>query len=344
MQGKNIWRITIDTNPEDCNLHCVMCEEHSPHSDFIETLYKTTGTKRRRMPVAWLGKIFEEAKQLGVKEIIPSTMGEPLLYKNFEEIILLARKHSIKLNLTTNGTFPKRTAAEWAELIVPVTSDVKISWNGATKEIANQVMTGIDFENALHSTEEFIKIRDDHFVKTGYYCGVTFQLTFMQNNMHQLADIVKLAAKLGVDRVKGHHLWAHFKEIEHLSMKESVQSKTKWNQYVHEAFSAQKKYLKPDGKEVILENIFPLESESGLDEVPDHYDCPFLNKELWISATGKISPCCAPDNLRQSLGDFGNYQDKSLLEVISGNDYKSLVNNYKTIPLCKTCNMRKPAI
>ena len=26
------WRITFDTNPDDCNLRCVMCEEHSPHS------------------------------------------------------------------------------------------------------------------------------------------------------------------------------------------------------------------------------------------------------------------------------------------------------------------------
>ena len=24
------WRITFDTNPDDCNLNCVMCEEHSP--------------------------------------------------------------------------------------------------------------------------------------------------------------------------------------------------------------------------------------------------------------------------------------------------------------------------
>jgi MoaA/NifB/PqqE/SkfB family radical SAM enzyme len=49
--------------------------------------------------------------------------------------------------------------------------------------------------------------------KTGYFCRVTLQLTFMQNNMHELADIVKLAASVGVDRVKGHQLWAHFEEI-----------------------------------------------------------------------------------------------------------------------------------
>src|SRR5207253_2951864 len=28
--GAGPWRITFDTNPDTCNLHCVMCEEHSP--------------------------------------------------------------------------------------------------------------------------------------------------------------------------------------------------------------------------------------------------------------------------------------------------------------------------
>ncbi len=341
MQG--VWRVTIDTNPEDCNLHCIMCEEHSPYSDFISNLFRTTGVKRRRMPFQLVEKVFSDAKELGVKEIIPSTMGEPLLYKDFEEMIRLAHLHGIRLNLTTNGTFPKKTASEWAELIVPVTSDVKISWNGASKQIAEQVMTGLDFETTKQKVREFIRVRDIHYSKTGYYCRVTFQLTFMQNNMHELADIVKLAAEMGVDRVKGHHLWMHFSEIEKLSMKESEESKRKWNQYVQEAFSTQQNHLKPDGKQVILENILPLEIIDSTTEVSEHYECPFLDKELWISATGKISPCCAPDNLRQSLGDFGNYQDKGLTEVINSKEYRSLVENYKTIPLCKTCNMRRPA-
>jgi hypothetical protein len=43
---KKLWRITLDTNPEDCNLKCIMCEEHSPYSDFIPNLYKETGVKR----------------------------------------------------------------------------------------------------------------------------------------------------------------------------------------------------------------------------------------------------------------------------------------------------------
>jgi MoaA/NifB/PqqE/SkfB family radical SAM enzyme len=286
--------------------------------------------------------IFLQAANLGVKEIIPSTMGEPLLYKEFDKIFELAQLHGIKINLTTNGTFPKKTVEEWARLIVPNTTDVKISWNGASKATAEKVMLGIDFEKALSNVKAFIKYRDEYFAHSGYFCRVSFQLTFMQNNMHELADIIKLAASLGVDRVKGHQLWAHFEEIKGLSMKASMENVAQWNEYVQEAYQAQEHYRKPNGEKVLLENILPLQ-ETEDKEVPESYDCPFLTRELWVSATGKISPCCAPDVLRKSLGDFGNIENTSIQEVLQSDPYRELVRNYKSQPLCKSCNMRKPS-
>jgi glycosyltransferase involved in cell wall biosynthesis/MoaA/NifB/PqqE/SkfB family radical SAM enzyme len=339
--SKNLWRITIDTNPEDCNLKCVMCEEHSPYSKFIPSLFKETGVKRRRMKFADVEEVFHQAEKLGVKEIIPSTMGEPLLYKEFDKIFELAEQTKIKINLTTNGTFPKKTVQEWAKLIVPNTIDIKISWNGATEETAQKVMIGIDFNQAIENVKSFIKFRDEHFAKTGYFCRVTFQLTFMQNNMHELAEIIKLAASLGVDRVKGHQLWAHFEEIKNLSMKANQESVMQWNVFVKQAIDAQEKFRKPNGEKVILENIIPLH-DNETKELPEEYECPFLTKELWVSATGNISPCCAPDNLRKSLGDFGNISTTSIEDVLKGFVYMELVSKYKMKPICKTCNMRKP--
>jgi radical SAM protein with 4Fe4S-binding SPASM domain len=163
----------------------------------------------------------------------------------------------------------------------------------------------------------------------------------MQNNMHELADIVKLASQLGVNRVKGHQLWAHFDEIKHLSMKATAESILQWNEYVKQANEAQEKFRKPNGEKVILENIIPLQKNENK-EIPDSYECPFLEKELWVSATGNISPCCAPDEMRKTLGHFGNIENTSIEEVLLSNSYQSLVKNYKKIDLCKTCNMRKP--
>jgi hypothetical protein len=319
-----------------------MCEEHSPYSDFIPNLFKETGVKRRRMEFATVEDIFLQAEKLGVKEIIPSTMGEPLMYKGIEGIFELSQKHGIKINLTTNGTFPKLKVEEWANLIVPNTTDVKFSWNGATAETAEKVMTGLNYNQVLEKVKEFVAFRNKLYTETGWYCRLTFQLTFMQNNMHELADIVKLAAELGVDRVKGHQLWTHFEEIKALSMKATKESVANWNKYVKQAYEAQENFRKPNGERVILENIIPLH-DNETKELPEEYECPFLTKEIWISATGNISPCCAPDNLRKSLGDFGNISTTTIEDVLQSSVYTELVSNYKTKPLCKTCNMRKPA-
>jgi len=338
---KKLWRITLDTNPEDCNLNCIMCEEHSEYSNFKQELLKKTGIKRRLMPKEWLENIFKEAKEIGVKEIIPSTMGEPLLYKHFEDIIELCKKYNIKLNLTTNGSFPRKSIEEWAKLIVPITSDTKISLNGATKQTAEKIMKGLNFEKQIQNIRDFVNYRKKYYKETGFYSRITLQLTFLQNNMQELPEIVKLAAELDIDRIKGHHLWTHFTEIEDLSFKKDEKSMEKWNKIVDKTFAATEKFRKPNGKKILLEQIDYLKPQETT-EVPEDYECPFLEKELWISATGKISPCCAPDEQRNSLGDFGHYPETSISEVLNSDIYKDLVKNYKQHPLCRSCVMRKP--
>jgi len=336
-----LFRVTIDTNPEDCNLNCIMCEEHSRYSSFKTNLLNHEGVKFRRMPSNWIDKIFAEAKQLGVEEIIPSTMGEPLMYKHIDKFFLLAREYDIKINLTTNGTFPSRSVQEWAELIIPVTSDTKISLNGATKQTAENIMEGLDFEKQINDIKTFVEYRNKYYKETGYYCRITLQLTFMQNNMHELVDIIKLASELDIDRIKGHHLWTHFKEIKGLSFKKNESSMKLWNNMVDKAREAVQIYRKPNGDPILLEQINYLKHEES-NNVPYEYICPFLEKELWVSATGKISPCCAPDEQRNSLGNFGNYSNISLTEVLNSDIYNDLVKNYKQKTLCKTCVMRKP--
>ena len=68
----------------------------------------------------------------------------------------------------------------------------------------------------LDNLRTFIEVRDAHAARGDNRCRVTLQLTFLESNVHELADIVRLGLELGVDRIKGHHLWAHFDEIEEL--------------------------------------------------------------------------------------------------------------------------------
>ncbi len=334
------WRITFDTNPDDCNLRCVMCEDHSPFSQ-SQALRIRDGRPKRRMDVALIRKVISEQAPLGLKEIIPSTMGEPLLYDDFDEIIRLCREHGIKMNLTTNGTFPKLGAAKWAALLVPICSDVKISWNGGCKATQEEIMRGTNWEQNLDNLRTFMAVRDQHRHADQPACRVTLQLTFMEDNLEELPAIVQLAASLGIDRVKGHHLWAHFTEIEALSLKRSTDSISRWNSIAQKCQLVAKEALQEFGRSLVLENFEELETRAA-DAEEQHRAgaCPFLGREAWVNANGRFDPCCCPDPLRRTLGDFGNVSN-GLQTIWTGPAYAQLLTGYLNRRVCRTCNMRR---
>ncbi len=126
-------------------------------------------------------------------------------------------------------------------------------------------MLGTRWENVLENVKIFISVRDAYAARSDNRCRVTFQLTFLEMNVGELADIVQLAANVGVDRVKGHHLWAHFDEIKPLSMRRSPEAIQKWNIAVQAAYDAVEHYRRADGTKVLLENIFPLDPGAETD-------------------------------------------------------------------------------
>ena len=333
------WRITFDTNPDHCNYRCTMCECFSPYSQ-TQKDRQEAGIARRIMPFATIQSVIESVEGTDLREIIPSTMGEPLLYEDFDKLIDLCHKHHLKLNLTTNGSFPRKGVEAWATKLVPVSSDVKISWNGATKETHEQIMLGAKWEEVCRNLRIFTNIRDTHAASGGNFCRVTLQMTFLESNVHELTQLVYFAADMGVNRIKGHHLWAHFKQIEHLSMRRSTESIARWNNAVLSAQHAVKHIAKESGHHIILENIEVLAEDAVNNLDPDGV-CPFLGNEAWVNTEGKFSPCCAPDKERERLGDFGNVHAQSILQIWQSQPYQDLRKDYQQHGLCQGCNMRK---
>lgn len=333
------WRITFDTNPDDCNLKCVMCEEHSPYSDRQKNRI-ACGKPPRRMDIRVLERVLDELKHQPPREIIPSTMGEPLLYGDFDRIIELCQQYGIRLNLTTNGTFPRRGVSEWARLLLPVCSDVKISFNGVTAETQEEIMRQTRMAIVNENIHRFVQIRDEIAAAGGNYCSVTLQLTFLEQNLAEIPEVIRFAAQINVDRVKGHHLWVHFPEMAAQDLRRSSESVARWNQTVSLCRSVAERTRRPTGEAVRLENFVPLEYNAK-QEVPASFVCPFLGKEAWVNHEGRFDPCCAPDELRQGLGNFGFVPDSGFLSIWEGSSYRDLVKQYRNHKLCQGCVMRR---
>lgn len=333
------WRITFDTNPDDCNLHCIMCEEHSEYCR--DNSSRKNHHPHRLMDIEVVRQTVEQMAPIGLREIIPSTMGEPLLYRHFDDMIDISSKYGVMINLTTNGTWPVLGPEKWAEILCPVASDIKISWNGANPATQEAIMRGSGFSQRLDDMYAFIKVRDNISRSGGNHCRLTFQCTFMETNLDELPDIISLAADLGVERVKGHHLWVHSPQMQHLSMKRSIESRSRWNTAVERCKDMIRYSCLPNGKKVILENFIPLPITEK--NVPAYWLCPFLGKEAWVNHEGQFNPCCAPDAQRRELGTFGYVTDNGGIEAIwNGEEYSRLLQDYMKYSVCRGCNMRRP--
>ncbi|NGX38374.1 MAG: hypothetical protein K1000chlam2_01547 [Chlamydiae bacterium] len=201
-------------------------------------------------------------------------------------------------------------------------------------------MIGSNFEKRVENVRDFIAVRDAVAAKGGNYCRVTFQLTFMQIGLEEIPDVIRLAASLGVNRVKGHHLWVFTEEMKQENLRKDKQSIEEWNYIVEKAHEMADEYRLPSGEKVLLENIYKLE-ESATGELVSDGICPFLGEEAWVSAEGKFGPCCAPNEQRNKLGDFGNLKENSIHEIWTGEKYQDLCKNYLQHTVCKGCNMRK---
>ena len=312
-----------------------MCEEHSKFSRKEIKL-------NRLMDFKIIEDVIENTANNGLKEVIPSTMGEPLLYSKFEDILVLINNYSIKMNLTTNGTFPILGVEKWSNLILPLASDVKISINGASKEVNESIMEGINFRNQLRNIKKFIKIRDKIRKSKINLPTITFQATLLERNLNDLPNLLKLAINLNVDRFKAHHLWITHPELKQESLRRTQSSIKKWNETVDFLRKiAENKKLRY-GKSIKLDNIYYLEQFNENRVIPDNYICPFLGKEAWIAWDGTFNVCCAPEVLRRTLGDYGNVNQTKFMELWNSQKYVDFVQNWGNYKFCKMCNMRKP--
>ena len=319
------WRITFITNPDKCNLHCKMCDTFS-----ADNRHRLKELRRPEMDFSVVEKTVAELAYHGLKEIIPSTMGEPLLYSHFEQLVDLCKKFGVKMNLTTNGTFPKGVEF-WAKKLLEVISDVKFSINGINPAVNEQIMCGIDTQKQLANIEYYLNLRR----KLHNHSTVTLQCTFMKSNLNELENIIRWAIEHGVDRVKGHHLWKTSDSLDS-EMLRTTENAPLWNDICAKCHAI------AAGK-IRLENFVPIDLAAPAIDADDTF-CQFLGNELWIEYDGSYQVCCCPSEVRREFGDFGSVEDTPPLEMWNGAKYLNFIANWGNSENCKKCNMRRKRI
>ena len=197
----NMRRVTLLTNPDVCNLHCPLCFLNQ--RALLNCDVANCNKERRALGMgemnfevarAAIEKYAAERDVSGkrlLREVIPSTMGEPLLYSHFDELLKLCRAMGLPLNLTTNGTFPGKWGSDAAmEFLLRSCSDIKVSY-----------LASEQFDGWKANVEKLVRVRDK--LRENARCAtVSLQVTLHKKNLQDVPELVSWASANGIDRIK----------------------------------------------------------------------------------------------------------------------------------------------
>ncbi len=183
LEGKDIYPIYVEIAPSGtCNHRCCFCA-----FDYLNY-------KPRFIKEDILKKRLSEMALCGVKSIMYSGEGEPLLHQDIVDLVLHTQKAGIQTALTTNGVlFNKDTAQK----ILGVLAWVRISLDAGTPETYARIhrCDTLDFKKVINNITDAVKLKR----KNHYTCTIGTQLLLLRDNYREAAMLAKQLREIGVD-------------------------------------------------------------------------------------------------------------------------------------------------
>lgn len=181
-ESKRTWQLLQVEPALTCNLACVMCpwRGEAGRSD-------GSGLMDQRVWAAvksWLHEV----------EMVDFTGGgEPMLQPHLREWLRDAADAGCRAGFLTNGTL---LTSDLSRQLVDAGLDwIGFSVDGATADVYESIRPGADFRQVCTCIADISRLKQDLRPR------VILNFVMMTVNIHQLADLVRLAADLGVDRI-----------------------------------------------------------------------------------------------------------------------------------------------
>ena len=180
------WRLLQVESAISCNLHCIMCPWKKIRSDLDNSgllSEKTWEAIRPYLP--------------DIRSIDFSGGGEPLLQPLLLDWIIEAKRADCEVGFLTNGVLLQEDLAK--QFILAGVDWICISIDGATADVYQQIRLGSTFDLVCENIGNAVKIRGNNTPK------IMINVVLLPMNIHQIEDVVRLAAHLGVDQINFKH-------------------------------------------------------------------------------------------------------------------------------------------
>lgn len=287
-----------------CNLRCIMCGRTG--TDFCLTTFDMEHLKS-------LEHILYK-----VEEVTLFGWGEPTLHPKFIEILEYLDKFPVRKYFVTNGMRLDKIKNALFEQKVDI---MAISVDGATKETNDRIRVNSKLEFIVEQLKDIVRIKKEKNISYPY---MNFVITLMKSNIDELPDLVKLAAEIGLNEVKGVYLTVFSENL----LDETLYDET---ERVEKSFNKAIELGKELGVKVKLPYL------QGEDENKDaaHKPCYVGWRDFFLGSDGYVRPC------QSSSVKFFKYDKEIKFEDIWNSDeYKNFRENVNCEGMgeeCKRC-------
>ena len=289
--------IAISFEPTtSCNLRCPECPSG------LRAFTRPTGMLKKDFFTQTIDDIHRQLLYL-----IFYFQGEPYLNPDFLEMVRYASSKKLYTATSTNAHYlsdenARRTIESGLDRLI-------ISIDGTTQDVYQQYRVGGNINKVIEGAKRIVKWKKELKSRTPF---VVFQFLVVKPNEHQIEDVKRLAAEIGVDDV-----W--FKTAQVYDYKNDP------NQLIP-SVSKYSRYRKDNNGETQVKNK--------------------LNNHCWklwhanvITWDGVVVPCCFDKDAQHQLGDL---KGQSFREIWHNDNYrtfrKQLMTGRENIDICANCS------
>lgn len=278
-----------------CNLGCPECPSG------LKQFTRPTG----KLDLELHKKMIEQVRQ-SVFYINYYFQGEPFIHPQFLDLIEEAKKNKIYTATSTNAHFITKEMA--GKIIDSGLDRLIISIDGLTQETYENYRVNGELNKVIQGTEFLLKAKKEKKSNTPH---LIFQFLAVKPNEHEIDDVFKLGAKMGIDevRIKSAQLY------DYKNGNPLMPENEKYSRYK----------LKKDG-------TYKLKYETG-----DH--CWRMWSSSVFTWDGKVVPCCFDKDAKHILGTLETTDFKSIWNSDQYSSFRQAVlTNRNSIDICQNCS------
>ncbi len=306
-----------------CNLPCQTCVRtfnlHEPERDPLPQELTNAATA---LPT--------------LRRVVLHGIGEPLLNKNLAEMIRFAKAQGAWVLFNTNGVLLDRA---WQDTLIDCGLDeLRVSMDAATPDTFRRIRGAPVFDRIVTNVKQLVARKRERGVT---HPKLSLWMVAMRSNLTELPALVDLAADIGVPEV-------YFQRLVYNALGVAQKEQSLHGETEGEAAAIIEDAMQRGAKHGVALRASgatsPLESLRATDEPRPWSRCQRPWDTTYVTAHGKVLPCCIAPFAHQDFQSLvlGDLKEQTLEDIWHGERYQDFRRRHQTDephPCCRTCGV-----